>query len=248
MRVACLYDLHGNLPALEAVLSEIRDVGVDRVVVGGDVLPGPMPRESLDLLASLDLPVDCITGNGDRETLAARRGELSPIIPEYVRESMLWNAQQLRDADVSVVAAWPLTVTLQLSDLGRVLFCHATPRNDMDIFVATTAVEKLLPLFEPLAADVVVCGHTHMQFDRRVGRVRVVNAGSVGMPFQEPGGYWLLIDNGFELRRTDYDLEAAAARVRATTYPLAEDFAAKNILNPPSMDSMMAAFSSAELK
>jgi putative phosphoesterase len=248
MRVACLYDIHGNLPALEAVVRDLRDAGVDRVVIGGDVLPGPMPRQCLDLLAALDVRTSYIAGNGDRETLAARRGEMSASIPEYFRESMIWNSRQLTDADQRAIGAWPATTMLQMDGLGRVLFCHATPRNDTEIFTSATSEAALLPIFGPLDVDVVVCGHVHMQFDRLVGRTRVVNAGSVGMPFQEPGAYWLLIANGIELRRTEYDLEAAADRIRATDYPLADDFASKNVLSPPSMTSMLAMFASAELK
>ena len=247
MRVACLYDIHGNLPALEAVLRDVHDAEVDRVVIGGDVLPGPMPRQCLDLLAALEVRTDYITGNGDRETLAARRGEMSAIIPEYFRESMTWNARQLNDDDERAIGAWPATTTIAVDHVGRVLFCHATPRNDTEIFTSATSEAKLLPIFEALDVDVVVCGHVHMQSDRMVGRMRVINAGSVGMPFQEPGAYWLLIANGIELRRTDYDRAAAAARIRATEYPLADDFASKNVLSPPSMESMLAAFASAEL-
>jgi hypothetical protein len=87
-----------------------------------------------------------------------------------------------------------------------------------------------------------------MQFDRVVGRVRVVNAGSVGMPFGEPGAYWLLLGPKVELRRTAYDLEEAASRIRATAYPQAEAFAAGSVLAPPSEAVILASFASAELK
>jgi diadenosine tetraphosphatase ApaH/serine/threonine PP2A family protein phosphatase len=99
-----------------------------------------------------------------------------------------------------------------------------------------------LPLFEGLAGTLVVCGHTHMQFDRTIGRTRVVNAGSVGMPFGEPSAYWLLLGHGVQLRKTSYDLLAATDRVRATKYPQAEEFAARSILQPPSEDEMLTAF------
>jgi predicted phosphodiesterase len=247
MRVACLYDIHGNLPALEAVVRDVRREAVDRIVVGGDVMPGPMPRECLDLLKTIDVPTDYIIGNGDRETLAARRGQLSATIPEYFRESMTWNARQLNADDERTVGAWPPTLTISVGTLGQALFCHATPRNDTEIFTSATSEAKLLPIFDVLDVNVVVCGHVHMQFDRMVGRTRVINAGSVGMPFQQPGAYWLLLDNGIGLRRTDYDLKAAADRIRATKYPLADDFASKNVLSTPSMESMLTAFASAEL-
>ena len=247
MRVACLYDIHGNLPALEAVLADVREARVDRIVVGGDALPGPMPRETLDLLYALDLPADFIIGNGDRETAVAARGPVSSVIPEFFRGAMAWNAAQLNEKDFAKIDSWPLTHELSIEGIGRVLFCHATPRNDTEIFLKTTADEKLLPIFDALDVQLVVCGHTHMQFDRMVARTRIVNAGSVGMPFQEAGAYWALIGPDVKLRRTRYDLEAAAARVRATAYPLAEQ-AAASILEPPAEQATLEQFKNAELK
>ena len=189
-RVAALYDIHGNLPALEAVVDEVRQAGVDSVVVGGDVLPGPMARESLELLRSLDVPVQFIHGNGDREALALLDGEPTSV-PELFRESVRWSAEQLLPGQQRLVASWPSTVRLDISGMGAVLFCHATPRNDTEIFTRLTADDRLLPVFGDLDAALVVCGHTHMQFDRMLGRLRIVNAGSVGMPFGEAGADWL---------------------------------------------------------
>src|SRR6187549_3834664 len=193
MRIAALYDIHGNLPALEAVLEDIRHAEVDQVVVGGDVFPGPMPRETLACLLSLDVPVQFIQGNGDRVVRAQMAGTESSEVPEQFRETVRWNAQQLQPENEQVLASWPLTLRVPIGGLGEVLFCHATPRNDTEIFTRLTPEDRLLPIFEGLGAALVVCGHTHMQFDRTVGSVRVVNAGSVGMPFQEPGAYWLLL-------------------------------------------------------
>src|SRR5208282_2703574 len=95
MRVAAIYDIHGNLPALEAVLQDIRQAEVDHVVVGGDVFPGPMPRETIACLLDLDIPVQFIQGNGDREVLARMRGTETGNVPEQFRESLRWVAQQL---------------------------------------------------------------------------------------------------------------------------------------------------------
>ena len=242
MRVAALYDIHGNLPALEAVLHEIRAAHVDRVVVGGDVLPGPMPRESLARLLDLDIPVQFIRGNGDREVIAP-----SGDVPEAYRESMRWNADQLRLEDRQRLASWPLTLRVRIDGMDEVLFCHATPQNDTDIFTRLTPDESLLPLFGGLGVSVAVCGHTHMQFDRTIGAVRVVNAGSVGMPFGEPGAYWLLLGPDVQLRHTSYDLAEAARRIRGTEYPKADEFAARNVLQPPSEKDILDAFSHAEL-
>jgi predicted phosphodiesterase len=132
--------------------------------------------------------------------------------------------------------------------LGEVLFCHATPRNDTEMFTRLTPEDRLLPVFAGADADMVVCGHTHMQFDRRIGRTRVVNAGSVGMPFGEPGAYWLLLGPDVQLRHTPYDLTDAAERIRGTEYPQAQDFAARNVLQPPSAGETLELFTRAELR
>ncbi|MEP7001002.1 MAG: metallophosphoesterase family protein [bacterium] len=246
-RVAALYDIHGNLPALEAVLEEIRHAEVDHIVVGGDVLPGPMPRESLAMLRDIDIPLTCIRGNGDRAVLEVIDDVESAAVPEFFKASMRWVAAQLDAQDARELRSWPQTTRIQMPTLGAVLFCHATPRSDTEIFTRLTSAEALVPLFDGLGVDVAVCGHTHMQFDRMVGQTRLVNAGSVGMPFQAAGAYWLLLDADVRLMRTHYDLAGAAAQIRETGYPLAESFAAQNVLQPPSEESMLATFAKVQL-
>jgi len=247
MRVACLYDIHGNLPALEAVIADVRASRAERVLVGGDVLPGPMPRQCLDLLYSLDIPTDFIVGNGDRATRQARHGVMDPLVPPLFHDAMNWNAAQLTDADDRAIEQWPLTCEMHVDGIGRVLFCHATTRNDSEIFLKTTSDDKLRPIFDSLGVQLVVCGHTHMQFDRTVGRTRIVNAGSIGMPFQAAGAYWALLGPDVKLRKTSYDLHHAAGLVRTTAYPHAE-YAAASILTPPDEDKTLEQFKAAELK
>lgn len=247
-RVAALYDIHGNLSALEAVLGEVLLEDVDLIVVGGDVLPGPIVGETINRLLALDTPTRFIQGNGDRAVLAKKAGLETPALPEAIGEMIRWVAERLRPEDERLLASWPATLRVPVQGIGDVLFVHATPENDTDIFTELTAEARLRPLFDPLDVPVVVCGHTHMQFDRPVGAVRVINAGSVGMPFDEPGAYWLLLGPNVELRHTRYDLQAAAERVRATEYPQAEEFASRNILKPPSKADMLTAFAAYEPK
>jgi putative phosphoesterase len=247
MRVAALYDIHGNLPALEAVLEEVRQSGIDRVIVGGDVVPGPMPRETIEHLLSLDLPVQFIRGNGDREVLARMRGIETGAVPEPFREAIRWSGAQIRDHE-ALLDSWPATLSLEIPGIGVTLFCHATPRSDTEIFTRRTPDDRLLPMFEAVDAGLVVCGHTHMPFDRTIGRTRVVNAGSVGMSFSGPGAYWMLLDRDVQLRRTAYDLDGAAERIRTTGYPQADDFATRSVLRPPSEEETLDAFARAELK
>jgi predicted phosphodiesterase len=218
MRTAAFYDIHGNLPALEAVVADARAAGAARVVVGGDVLPGPMPAECLDLLLSLDLETIFIRGNGESAVLAEREGRDSGLGP--YRPMLQWVGAQLTGVHMRAIGAWPKTARTE-----DVLFCHATPRDENEFVNATTPESTVAPVFETAGAPVVVCGHTHVPYDRRAGRVRIVNAGSVGMPFQGTGSHWLLIDDEVRLRHTSYDLDAAARRIRATQYPGAGDFA-----------------------
>ncbi len=197
MRVAALYDIHGNLPALDAALDDVRRAGADRIVVGGDVVPGPVPRETIERLMNLPLPVDFIHGNCERAVLAqmaVSKAELATYwgtvsgkpLPEPHLARMRWAAEQLPDYQ-GLFAGWPCTLRLAIDGLGETLFCHATPRSETEVFTRLTSEERLAPLFESLGVELVVCGHTHMQFERRVGATRVVNAGSVGGPDREDG-------------------------------------------------------------
>jgi diadenosine tetraphosphatase ApaH/serine/threonine PP2A family protein phosphatase len=246
MASAVLYDIHGNLAALLAVLNELEQIGVDEIVVGGDVVPGPLPRQCLTELARVGLPIRYISGNGEREILLRRRGGTSPMPPGY--EPMLrWVAAQLDASDAAAMDSWPATLRMTLPVLGHVLFCHASPRNDSDVFTRLTPEENLLPIIEPAGVDVVVCGHTHMPFDRMVGSTRVVNAGSVGMPFDRPGASWLRIGESIEFHHTPYDFDAAAELIRSTAYPGADDFARAYVLSAPGEAAMLQAYASVPL-
>ncbi len=248
MRVAAIYDIHGNLPALEAVFQDIRRAEIDHVVVGGDVLPGPMPRETLAYFSRLDIPVHFIYGNGEVAVLEQIAGKDPAAVSEQYRPIIRWTAQQLPESCQSMLAGWPGTVRLKVDELGEALFCHATPRNDTEIFTRLTSEERLLPIFAGLDVPLVICGHTHMQFDRMIGTTRVVNAGSVGMPFGNAGADWLLLGPDVEFRHSSYDLAEAAERIRQTDYPQAEDFVARYILQAPSEEEMLKAFARVELK
>jgi len=247
MRIAALYDIHGNLPALDAVLAELEEVQPDLIVIGGDVVPGPMPRQTLERLIQLGERVRFIRGNGERDVLTAFDGlPFDPILGEQVRATIGWSAGQLEQSGRDFVAQWPGQLALSVDGLGSILFCHATPRNDMDIFTPKTPQERLKTFFSGVEAQIVVCGHTHMQFEMRVDSVRILNGGSVGMPYADrPGAYWLLLDSQrVEFHRTEYDLEKAAQQVRESGYPQADEFADENLLKVPSAEEAMEYFES----
>ena len=256
MRIAFLSDIHGNLPALEAALEDVRGAGVDQIVVGGDVLPGPMPCESFATLFGLGIPVSFIQGNGDLAVLA-QIGAPGPDavsywgttsgepLPEPLREVLCWNADQIHPQYDDVIRSWPKTLRLRIPGLDEVLFCHGTPRSETECFTRLTPENRLVHVFKDVKSSLVVCGHTHMQFDRRIAGVRVVNAGSVGMPFGRPGADWLLLGPNVQLKHSSYDLQAGAARIRDTPYPQAFEFAEQFVLKPPSEESMLDLYTDA---
>jgi predicted phosphodiesterase len=257
MRVAALYDIHGNLPALDAVLAEVREARVDAIVVGGDVLPGPMPHETMARLLALEIPTQFIYGNGDLAVLAQLKAATPDAVtywgvsgdtplPEPLKEVIRWNARQVPDFTTQL-ASWPLTTTIEIDGLGKTIFCHASPRHETDIFTKRTPEERLVPVFAGVDASLVVCGHTHMQFDRMVGGLRVVNAGSVGMPFGATGAFWLLLGPGIELRQTNYDIEATAERFRRTTFPMVEELSVRFLLEPLPEEQVLAGWAAAEV-
>ncbi|HXH61967.1 MAG TPA: metallophosphoesterase family protein [Fimbriimonadaceae bacterium] len=250
MRTAAICDIHGNLPALEAVLDAMRRAEVGQVVVVGDVAPGPMSVECLSALRSLDVPTYFVRGNTDRELTAHYRGvetEWFASAGEDWRAQVRWTAERTDPTAVEFIESWPLTVSLAVDGLGQVLFAHATPRDDDEIFTKQTAAEVLEKVFVQ-SEDTFVCGHTHMQFDIRVGEKRIVNAGSVGMPFGPQTACWALLGPDVLLVQTPYDLDAAASRMRKTGYPGVEGFVQRFVLDTPSEESMLELYRQYELK
>ena len=234
MRVAVLSDIHGNLPALRAVLSDLEQEDVRSVVVAGDTISGPWPVEVFDAVAALAAGV--VRGNADREVLqrSTRYGPLA-----------VWCADRLGEARLGVAASWPLTLDLDVDGLGRVLVCHSTPSSDEPIYTRVTPDADVLELLGDLDADVVVSGHTHMQYDRTLaGGLRLVNPGSVGMPYEgTPGTFWAILGPDVEQRRTDYDVAATVESVRALAAPVDERLL-DHLVEPPTSDETTAYFES----
>ncbi|MEV8392108.1 MULTISPECIES: metallophosphoesterase family protein [unclassified Streptomyces] len=223
-RVAVLSDIHGVLPALEAVLAEPEVSAAERVVITGDIAAGPQPAEVLDLLTDLGDRAVLIGGNADRELVELRAGK-SPAPPDAITA---WAAGRLRDDQIALLAGLPRTRCLAVAGLGDVLFCHATPRDDEEVVLVDSRLARWSEVFEGLGEQIrtVVCGHTHMPFVRLAHGRQVVNPGSVGMPYGRPGAHWALLGPGVELRVTHYDIDAAIARLTAESgYPDIEEWA-----------------------
>ena len=213
MRVAALYDVHGNLPALEAVLADPRFASADIVVCGGDLCAGPMPVEVLDLMRRRDALF--VRGNADRDLTG-------------------WPAERLGNAELEVLRAWPTTLTLDVDGLGPVVFCHGSPRADDEILTRITPLEAIEEACG--GRPLVVGGHTHAQFDRVAGPTRFVNAGSVGMPYEgRTAAFWALLGPDVELVSTEYDVKSAVAVIHATGHPEAGDVA-ETLLTPHSAE------------
>jgi len=224
VRVAALYDVHGNLPALEAVLAEVDRDSPDAVLVGGDVSAGPFPSECLELLRSLGDRVVWIRGNADRD----------------LRD---WPAEQLTGEQLAFLRGLPETVVLEIDELGPVLFCHGSPRSDDEVITERSPDPRVEAALAGVRQQVVVHGHTHVAYDREFGLYRLICPGSVGMPYADmPGAYWGMFGPGFTQRHTVYDLEAAAEQIRASAWPQAHEIAAENVLTVPKADDAIDFF------
>jgi predicted phosphodiesterase len=239
MRVAVLADVHGNLPALEAVLAEVDAARVDRIVLLGDIALGPMPGETLDLLASLGDRAVWVHGNCEREVVTAYDGA---AVPGPNGDSARDCAALLERRHRELIDGLPMTVLLDVDGLGPTLFCHATPRRDDEFVLVDSPLALWAAALDGVEERVVVCGHTHMPFDRLVDGCRVVNPGSVGMSYGPPGACWAVLGPHVELRRTPYDAVAAAARVAAGGHPRGAEWAHDYVLEPPGDAEALEAF------
>ena len=207
MRVAALYDVHANVPALEAVLADVERERVDTIVFGGDLTWGPEPCEALTIVRSLP-HARFVRGNCDRE-------------PDE------WERSRLSAEDVTFLQGLPETL-----ELDAVLSCHATPRSDEEIVTPATSDEDLAEILEGVDQQAVIVGHTHMQQDRQIGAVRFVNAGSVGLPYEgELAAFWALVDDGeIELKKTSLEVDRVADAFRRSDWPRAEELLRENVL------------------
>jgi putative phosphoesterase len=214
--VAVLSDIHGVLPALDAVLAEPAIQAADRIVLTGDIASGPQPAQVLDRLLGLGDRVIWVRGNADRELVELARGQLTAG-PDAISG---WAAKQLTADHVDWLARLPSTVSLDVGGFGAVVFCHATPRDDSEVVVVDSRLERWSEVLADLPDQVrtVVCGHTHMPFTRLANTRQIINPGSVGMPYGRQGAHWAVLDRGtVEMRRTSYDPAAACAGIAASS-------------------------------
>ncbi len=239
--VAVLADIHGHLPALEAVLAEPDVQSADLIVLNGDLADGPFPSETLDRLEALGSRALWLRGNGDRWLAEAHAGRFRH--PDAATDALIqWAAGRLSDGRLDRLGALPLSVTLEIAGLGRVVICHATGRSDNEMLIVDSTVAHARAAFADSDADLVLVGHSHMPFDRLFDRRRLVNVGSVGLPYGHSGASWALLGPDVVLRRTSYDPQGAADLILATGMPDARDFVATCIMATASDVEALDAF------
>lgn len=240
--VAVLSDVHGVLPALEAVLDEPDVRSAERIVLTGDIAAGPMPVETLDMLLSLGDRVLWVRGNADRELVTLARGG-DQAVPDPIAP---WAAGELRPDQVDLLDRLPHPAVLDVDGFGPVVFCHGSPRDDEEVVLVDSSLDRWAAVLDGLDDSVrtVVCGHTHMPFQRLVDRRLVVNPGSVGMPYGRPGPHWALLRGGVvQLRHTRIDLDVAADRVVAdSSYPDVQEWVSYFVRTAASDAEAVAAF------
>lgn len=236
MRIAVLADVHGNLPALRAVLGELDREPVDAIIAAGDICSGPLVRRSLEMLEARPEPVHWIAGNSERETVAVFDGGEIPDGP--AGRTAAWSSGQLDRRWRDVIAGWPIAVALD-----GVCFCHGSPRRDDEILTRGTPDPALADALAGVPEALVIGGHTHQQLIRRVRDDLVyANAGSVGLPYEgNPDAFWILVADGVtQLRTTTYDQGAALAELRASGYPEIDDLVNNSFVSPVDPDWITA--------
>lgn len=209
-------DIHGVFPALRAVLEEESANPSEVLIVLGDSLAGPMPNETRELLQLHASRMVAILGNADREIMAVHYGT-----DQYTHQGVFQHAaDSLNQSSLTWLASLPAFESLNLTGIGEVLICHATPQNDEDVVVVDSTIDRWNQVFDGLSEQVklVLMGHTHMPFQRLVNRRRVINPGSVGLPYGGSGAHWVRISDGvIETRITHFDIPNAIGEIVANS-------------------------------
>jgi predicted phosphodiesterase len=239
MSVAVLADIHGNLPALEAVLAEPDVAAADLIVLLGDIALGPLPGPTLDRLIGLGDWAVWVHGNCEREMVTVFDGG---TVPGPNGQSAAASAALISHEHRDRLDRLPLTVRLDIDGLGPTLFCHASPRRDDEMVLVDSPPERWAAALAGVTTPTVVCGHTHMPYARLAAGLQVINPGSVGMPYGHDGAAWALLGPTCELRRTTYDTAAAAREIERSGYPDAAEWAAEYVRSRYSDTEALEAF------
>jgi predicted phosphodiesterase len=232
-RLAIVADVHGNAVAFAAVVEEIRRDPPDLIVVNGDLSWGPEPEATFDLVDDLE-PALFVRGNAE-SALLRYVGD-----PQLDRtDTAAWMLERHDAARISQIAGFAGAVVVDVDGIGRVFFCHGSPRGDQEIVTPRTPEPRMSDLLAGTELDILVTAHVHLQFDREVLGIRSVNAGSVGLQYGgTPAAYWAEIGPDIRLRRTPYDLEEAERRIRSSGIPNGDELVSL-LREPPSTEEMI---------
>lgn len=229
MKTAALYDIHGNYPALKAVSDQLDHLQPDLVILGGDIVSGPMPLAVLQLIDQLSKKFNTvgISGNNDQDVVDAYNGKQLSL-SKHAQDQIKWVANQLSKQQVLKMKGLLLNVTV-----GDDFFCHAVAKNNTTIFTPHSNIAIIKKLFQGVQSPFIICGHTHLQFEMTIGHQKVINAGSVGMPFSDlEGAQWLWIDDQqFRFKRTKIDKAAAVKEIQLSDYPYVDNFITQYVEN-----------------
>ncbi len=228
------------------MLAEVERDRPDLIVCGGDLALGPMPAETIERMRGLGDRVRFVMGNTDREMIEAFDADAGsePRLDQSERWTN-WSAQRLDRGRRDFLAGFEPLVRLELEGLGETIFCHGSPRSDTEIITVLTAENRLAPMLAGVAEELVVCGHIHVQFDRRLLGKRLVNAGSVGLPYEgDAAAYWALLGPEVMLRRTEYDVAAAVQTMSATGFPEIDELLKESLLEPVASHTVSEFFES----
>ena len=231
--IAIFGDIHGNLPALDAVWNEMERRGIDRRFCLGDLVGyGVQPNEVVAFIRQHDVPT--LMGNYD-EGVGYNSDDCgcayrTPEAQALGERSIAWSNAHVTAENKAYLRNLPMTMSLILGKL-RLALVHGSPRRINEYLYEDRPESSVVRLFDLIGADVIVCGHTHIPYDRPLpGSRRLINAGSVGKPKDHDprAGFILLSAEGKELQiefaRVDYDIEQAAQAIEATEMP--DEFAA----------------------
>jgi predicted phosphodiesterase len=222
-RLAVLADVHGNLPALEAVEADFERIGVDHVVVAGDLAIGaPFTRRVVE--RALERGWALIRGNNEIYVTDFGSQRARPEWNDPVQFSVLrWAVRELGELR-RLIAAWPDGLVLRYPDAPPVRVVHGSPRSPFEGLTPIAPEETLIERIGGVEENLVVAAHTHLTMDRRVGRWRVLNPGSAGQPLDGclEAGYMLLEarDGRWHptVRRVSYDVERVLAECERRAY------------------------------
>jgi len=213
VRVAALADVHGNATALEAVLGELERERPDLIVSCGDLTWGALPRDTLALLEPWRERTLLVRGNSERYLHERKLAD---------SEVAQWQFGRHDDPELrAYVESTSPHVVVEIDGLGPTRFCHGSPRSDEECVTVATPAARVAEFTVGVEEPCIVTAHTHMQYDRHVVERRLLNPGSVGLPYEPETGhaYWALLGPDVEQRHTPYDLEAALDRMRAAGLP-----------------------------